>query len=155
MSIRVDDNRRQLTLWDSREEALKMIAQQLLGRWTARLHDGCKGWLLVEAAGQRYDQTGAIDAATQVHKTAWPTPLLVRDMGRDDDDGTLHITFDNATGVRARVDSHLTKQGSRVFAATVSCPALSASATTSDARDLAYSLLAAADQAEKPSIDQR
>jgi hypothetical protein len=77
---------------------------------------------------------------------------LKREAGRDGDHGTVHIAFDNATGVRARVDSHLTKQGGRVFSATVFCPELGASATADDARNLAYSLLAAADEAEKLSI---
>jgi hypothetical protein len=149
MSILVGEDGKQLTLWESREDALRVIALQLLGCWTARLHDGGRGWLLVDAAGQRYDQNGSIDARTTAHKAVWPVPLLEREMSRDGDLGSVQISFDNATGVRARVDSHLMIRGGRKFEATVFCPALSTNASIGDARDLAFSLLVAAIEAEK------
>ena len=75
--------------------------------------------------------------------------LFEREPSRDGDHVTVKITFDNATGVSARVDSHLTRRGDRKFAVSLLSPALSASATIEDARDLAYSLLSVADEAEK------
>lgn len=75
--------------------------------------------------------------------------LVERELSRDGDHVTVKITFDNATSVRARVDSHLSRRGDREFAVSLFSPALSASATIQDARDLAHSLLAVAGEAQK------
>ncbi len=149
MSVRVDENGRQLSLWSSREEALQMVALQLQGRWTARLHEAGRGWLLSDGKSHRYDQGGSLDDADITYRDECPVALVERELSRDGDHVTVKITFDNATGVRARVDSHLTRRGEREFAVTLFSPALRTSATIEEARDLAYSLLAVADEAEK------
>lgn len=147
MSVRVDENGEQLSLWASREDALRRAALQLQGSWTARLHDAGRGWLLLDGQGQRYDQAGSLDDPAPItHRDECPVALVERELSRDGDNATVKITFDNASGVRARVDSHLARRGNREFSVSIVCPALTANATLDDARVLAYTLLAAADQ---------
>ena len=156
MSILVGEDGKQLTLWESREDALRVIALQLLGCWTARLHDGGRGWLLVDASGQRYDQNGPTDASPTVLPANWPVALVVHDIGLDSDhSANVKITFDNMSGVRAHVKSHLIKQGIRKMEATIFCPALGSNATIDDARELAFSLLSAATEAENLLLASR
>ena len=149
MGLRVDDNRKHLSLWASREDALQMAALQLQGTWTARLHDAGQGWLLLDSMGHKYDQGGLIDDDAIKPRDDRPVALAERELSRDGEHVTVKISFDNASGVRARVERHLTRRGDRSFAVSLFSPSLSASATIEDARELAHSLLAAADEIEK------
>lgn len=98
-------------------------ANSLLALFVPVLEAG-RGWLLSDGKSHRYDQGGSLDDAAITYRDECPVALVERELSRDGDDVTVKITFDNATGVRARVDSHLTRRGEHEFAVSLFSPAL-------------------------------
>ena len=150
MGIRVQENGKQLDIWSSRDEAMAVLAQQLTGTWSACLHATGKGWILVCDGARRFDMNGEICSSATGQMPSWSTPLRTYDRDREGcADSNVAISFDNSTVVRAQVKSPLSKNGVHSMQASISCPRLSSNATIEHARKLAFTLLRAADDAEK------
>lgn len=143
---------RALHPWNSREAALRVAEAQMLGTWTARLHVTGKGWLLQAENGRTFDQLGPIDGGPIGEAAASPAPLIESDYRRDGDvadPDVVHISFDNSTGVHVRVERHYDKRGGCTVDATFSCPPLGINASVAEVRELAQTLLVAAEEAQR------
>jgi hypothetical protein len=92
----------------------------------------------------------SLQLAQKVSARPRPEALVQEIPSRDGDRKDYLVEFDNATRVRGTVRSRSTRRsGQAEVSAEVSCPSLGADKTPQQAREVAYSLLAAADECDR------
>ena len=122
--------------------------------------EGCKGMALAIAKliGEgRTDQALAmtVSLARGLDDRSPPRPSVRSLPNRGGEEGALtQIRFDELTGVFATVEGRSDPRGVRSFAALIRCHALG-DAAPCDARALAFSLLAAADTADRIAAEMQ